>query len=1126
MVGVAAPAADASSVVSSSQNTPPFAVGRSTVIVLFTDQVGSTRLRSSVGEERAEEIRRRHDRLVTEAIEGNRGRVVKHLGDGMMATFAGASDATAAAVGIQQGLDRHNRSAPPGERLEVRVGLSAGDVAVEDGDCFGTPVIEAARLCAAARGGQILVSEIVRLLAGSIGGLHFTPVGAMDLKGLPAPLPACEVAWDPAPASLVPMPALLTDVASLFVGREHEVARLRRLWEEAAAGELRVALIAGEPGVGKTRLAAELAREAHEGGALVLVGRCDEDLGVPFQPFVEALRYFLDHSPGEDLRAQLGRHAGELVRLVPELADRVSGLPPPLRSDPETERYRLFDAVAAWLAAVSAVVPVLLVLDDLQWAAKPTLLLLRHIVRSADSKRVLALGTYRDTELGRGHPLLELLADLRRQASVERLVLPGLDEPAIVAFVEQTAGHALSEDGRGLARAIHQETDGNPFFVREVLHHLSETGAVERHDGRWVNRLPVDELGIPDGVRDVVGRRLSRLSDEANRTLRRAAVIGVEFDLPVLQASGDAGEESVLLAVEEAVSARLVLEVPGLVARYRFTHALVRDTLYGDLSAARRTTHHRRVADAIETVHAGSIDDHLPALAHHWARASTTSADARRAVDYAVRAGDRALAQLAHDEAVAYYRQALDLLGEGDGCGSDSRRLDLLIALGEAEQGAGHEEFRQTLLDAAALATARHDAGALARAALANTRGMYVSVSGVVDVERVAVLESALECLSPDDSPVRAELLATLALELTFSGARERRVALSDEALAMARRLGEPGTLVRVLARRHYAIGDPSTLVERLTAAAELLALTERLGDPVGIAWAWWLRARAGIEAGEVEETGQALDRAEAIATELGHPTLRWFAAMMRGTYLPMTGRLEDAERQVLEAARLGESTGQPDAALFLTVGLFAIRFGQGRLDEVVDRWESAVARYSEWPALRCALGMIYSELDRDDEAMTILDALASAGFTGIPFDAVWLPAIACAGLTAAHLGDQPSAGMLYDLLSPYATHMVCATSCCLGSVAHHLGMLATTTGRFSDAEGHFRAAEATHARLGARQWLAWTWLEWARMLLARRQPGDAERARELLAQARGSARDLGLRHIEGRALALAEGGE
>jgi class 3 adenylate cyclase/tetratricopeptide (TPR) repeat protein len=1121
MVGVAAPAADASSVVSSSQNTPPFAVGRSTVIVLFTDQVGSTRLRSSVGEERAEEIRRRHDRLVTEAIEGNRGRVVKHLGDGMMANFAGASDATAAAVGIQQGLDRHNRSAPRGERLEVRVGLSAGDVAVEDGDCFGTPVIEAARLCAAARGGQILVSEIVRLLAGSIGGLHFTPVGAMDLKGLPEPLPACEVAWDPAPASLVPMPALLTDVASLFVGRENEVARLRRLWEESAAGELRVALLTGEPGVGKTRLAAEIAREAHEAGALVLVGRCDEDLGVPFQPFVEALRYFLDHSPGEDLGAQLGRHAGELVRLVPELADRVSGLGPPLRSDPETERYRLFDAVAAWMAAVSAEVPVLLVLDDLQWAAKPTLLLLRHFVRSADVKRVLALGTYRDTELGRGHPLLELLADLRRQAGVERLVLPGLDEPAIVAFVEQTAGHALSEDGLGLARAIHQETDGNPFFVREVLHHLSETGAVERHDG-WVNRLPVDELGIPEGVRDVVGRRLSRLSEEANRTLRRAAVVGAEFDLPVLQAAGDAPDESVLLALEEAVSAHLVLEVPGPVPRYRFTHALVRDTLYDDLSAARRTTHHRRVAAAIEAIHGGRLDDQLPALAHHWARASTTSADRERAVDYAIRAGDRALVQLAHDEAVAYYRQALDLLGEGVRCGSDSRHLDVIIALGEAQQGAGQEGFRQTLLDAAALATARHDAGALARAALANTRGMYVSVSGVVDVERVAVLESALAVLSPDDSPVRAELLATLALELTFSGARERRVALSDEALAMARRLGDPGTLVRVLARRHYTLGDPSTLGQRLAAAAELLALTEGLGGPVSIAWAWWLRARAGIQAGEVDETRQALDRAEAIATDLGHPTLQWFAAMMRGTYLPMTGRLEEAERQVLEAARLGESTGQPDAALFLTVGLFAIRFGQGRLDEVVDRWESAVARYPDWPVLRCGLGMIYSELDRDDEARAILDALATAGFTDIPFDAVWLPGIASAGLTATHLGDEPRAAMLYDLLSPYPTQIVFATSGCLGSVAQHLGMLATTTGRFCDAEEHFRAAEATHARLGARQWLAWTWLEWARMLLARRQPGDLERAHELLAQALGSARELRLRNIERRALALA----
>jgi len=227
---------------------------------------------------------------------------------------------------------------------------------------------------------------------------------------------------------------------------------------------------------------------------------------VPYQPFVEALRHAVDHTPSEALPGHLGRYGGELARLVPEVADRVPELDPPLRSDPETERYRLFDAVAAWLSSMSADRPVLLLLDDLQWAAKPTLMLLRHLAR-AGGGRVLVLGLYRDTELNHDHPLVEIVVDLRRHSGVNRLALDGLDEAAVIALVEQAAGRALDEEGVALARAVHEETEGNPFFVREVLRHLAETGAVERKEGGWTTGLPIDqmELGIPEGVREVVG---------------------------------------------------------------------------------------------------------------------------------------------------------------------------------------------------------------------------------------------------------------------------------------------------------------------------------------------------------------------------------------------------------------------------------------------------------------------------------------------------------------------------------------------------------------------------------------------------------------------------------------------
>ncbi|HZI39620.1 MAG TPA: AAA family ATPase, partial [Acidimicrobiia bacterium] len=816
-------------------------MGRGVAVVLFTDLVGSTELRSRLGEDAADELRRRHDQLLSQAVAANNGRVVKGLGDGIMATFAGATDAMAAAVAIQQAVDRLNRSGKAPAPVSVRVGLAAGDVGFEGDDVHGTPVIEAARLCAVAGNDEILAADVVRILAGATGGHDYVSVGPLELKGLDHAVVAVRVRWEPAAVSTVPMPTLLTDVGPIFVGRDAEVDRLRQLWKQAVAGERQVALLAGEPGVGKTRLAAELAIGVHEEGGIVLAGRCDEDLGVPYQPFVEALRHFMDHTPAEDLPERLGRYGGELARLVPELED--FPLPPPMRSDPQTEQYRLFDALAAWLHAVSAEEPVLFLLDDLQWAAKPTLLLLRHVVRSADTMRVLFLGTYRDTEVGHDHPLREVLVDLRRQRDIERVSLLGLDSSAVVAFLEQAADRNLDDDDILLARAVYEETEGNPFFVREVLRHLVETGGLERREGRWTVPLPVEEVGIPESVRDVVGRRLARLSPEANQALRVAAVAGAEFELSIVQAASGLTDDVLLCAVEEATQARLTVETaaPG---RYRFAHALVRDTLYGELSAARRVVVHHRVAEGLETVHASDLGDYLPALAHHWARATAPVSDPTRAVDYATRAGDRARAQLAHDEAVSYYRQALELLGDRD----NPRRLELVIALGESQRDAGDTGHRETLLEAARLAQARDDHSALASAALANGRGFLMSKLGQVDSDKIGVLEAALASVADGDR-IRARLLGNLAMELMYSPDFERRASVSAEALRLARQADDPVTLAHVMIGRFQAVSAPHTVAERLALTAELVELAERIGDPALISRAWFVRYRVATEA-------------------------------------------------------------------------------------------------------------------------------------------------------------------------------------------------------------------------------------------------------------------------------------
>jgi class 3 adenylate cyclase len=1088
--------------------------------VLFTDLVGSTGLMTQLGDAAFDRLRTEHFAQLRRVVERRGGTEVKNTGDGILATFSSAVEAVAAAVDAQQATEQHGRGATV--PLSLRVGLALGEVAFQDGDVFGTPVVEAARLVASARPGQILVTSVVRMVAGSRCPAPFVDLGVMALKGLPDPVAVSEVAWEPqGVAGTLPLPTLLGGGGRVFVGRGGELDRLRQLWKEASAGERRVALLAGEAGIGKTRLAGELAATTHAAGATVLAGRCDEDLGVPYQPFVEALRHYVGHAADR----RLGRHPGELTRLVPELAELVPGLPEPLRSDPETERYRLFDGLASWLSDASATAPVLLVLDDLHWAAKPTLLLLRHVLRSPEPLRLLVVATYRDTDIGRGHPVADLLADLRREAGVERLSLAGLDAAGVFAFMEAQAQHELDEEGESLGRAIWIETEGNPFFVGEVLRHLAESGAIVRTGGQWTATEAIEALGIPESIRDVVGRRLSRLSTAANRTLAVAAVAGVEFEAPVVLAAGRLEEDELVAGVDEALAARLLSEVPGPVPRYRFAHAMVRATLYEELSAAHRTAMHRRVAEAIETLHAGRLDAQLPALAHHWARAAAPAAETDRAVSYAALAGDQAMAQLAHDEAAEYYRQALELVDAAPRPAAEGQRLELTIALGDALRRAGDPRYRETLLDAGRLAQALGDAPALARAALTNIRPGLFSALGAVDESRVAMLRAALDALGGADSRQRARLLAALSRELTFSRDTER-FRLAGEALAVARRVGEADTLAAVLQAHYYAIWAPNTLAERLARTAELQAVAADVQDPVTKALAEAIRYRVLMEAGVVDEADRCLDIFEAVATDLGQPFLRWSAAYLRCGRCLVAGQLSRAETAAVAAHDLGVATGQPDAAAFFAHQLFQIRLDQGRPGDAEGPLLEAAATSPAREYSASLVAHLYVEGGRLEEAGHHLDSLARGDFSTVPANHLWLTTMCSAALVTARLDDAPRAQVLADILRPYADQLAGIPIAYLGPVTHFLGLLAATTGQFEEADARFADASRTAERIGAPVWLARTRLERARTGLRRSSPGEAERSRSLLHQVVDTARQLGLAALQQEAQALLAGRE
>jgi predicted ATPase len=407
----------------------------------------------------------------------------------------------------------------------------------------------------------------------------------------------------------------------------------------------------------------ELCRSTHADGAAVLWGSCDEELGGAYQPFAEALGWLADATAQGQLAELLGPAGTELLPIVPQLQQLVPGLGTRLLDDAESERNRLFEAATRLLSNLSERQPVVRVLDDLHWARKPTLLLLRHLLKTTSPLRLLVLATYRDTDLDRTHPLAEMLADLRRQNGVERLALHGLDEHGVRLFLQRAAGHDLDEQGMRLVATVHPETEGNPFFIGEVLRHLSESGALVFRDSRWTSDRQLGEVGIPEGIREVIGRRLSHLDSAANEVLTRAAVIGREFDLRLLAELSEGTTDDVLDTLAAAERSGLVEAVTGRPGCYRFSHALVRSTLYDELPASRRLRLHQAIGTAIEG--RGDPERHLTELARHFTEAAALGSVAK-AADYCRRAGDQARADLAFEEAAVQYQRGLDVLDLAD----------------------------------------------------------------------------------------------------------------------------------------------------------------------------------------------------------------------------------------------------------------------------------------------------------------------------------------------------------------------------------------------------------------------------------------------------------------------------
>lgn len=898
--------------------------------------------------------------------------------------------------------------------------------------------------------------------------------------------------------------------ATSIVGRESELAALADLLGQMAAGRGALAMLAGEPGIGKSHTAQILARRA--AGVRVLWGRCNEEPGAPpYWPWLQIMRVWLEGHDDEALRAMLTA-AAPIADVLPEIRQRLGDQAPLLpTSDPLQQRFRLFDAIASFWKLAAAREPLLLIIDNLHWADASSLRLLEFLAPEIADNRVLLLATYRDIELNRQHPLSVTLGDLARYGHFHRFRLAGLTRRETEALIAQSGGKSFTP---AILDAIYEQTEGNPLFVAETTRLLIQEGVLGRRThARRADLCAVTGIRIPEGVKEVIGRRLNRLSPSANLVLERAALIGRTFDLQLLQRVVDEPvANGIQNTIEEALRSRIVepAERPGW---FQFSHALIRETLYDEIAIPARSGLHLRVAQAIESLYGDEADRYLPALAHHYTRA-LPGVDAARAADIARRAAERASGLLAHEEAARYYRLALQAAGMTSAC-DPALKCRLLNALGDSLTFAGEylqarEAFEQAML----LAREAKAIDEMTSAALGFERATWAP--GLPGQTAARLLREALAAQDSGDSTMKAQLLSSLARALIFSGEDAQAEIVHEQAVAMARRSGDTGTLVATLVSTLSTRWQPERSAQRLWDIEEALRLAESSNDVLrGLdAQAWQLFEL--MELGDLSTWRVRLKQFERRAADLRQPFESYVAATSHATFALMEGRFDAAAPLIEQALQIGRRMPGLDAPGVYGMQMFTLRSEQGRLRELaplVRAFVNATPKVGTW---RPGLALLYSEIGLLDEARNEFEELAADRFAIVRHDALRAASLAYLAQVCARLDDKDRAEVLYSMLLPYEGRnlLIGTTVGCLGAASSPLGLLATTRHEWRDAQRHFEDALAMNLRQGAQPAVARTRVRYASMLLARNADGDVDAARMLLQQARAATQRMDMRAL------------
>jgi predicted ATPase/class 3 adenylate cyclase len=895
------------------------ALPEGTVTVLSTDLVGSTLLNQRLGDEAATALEREIADLANVHIEKQRGVMINYAGDGIMVAFQSARRAVACAQEIQRGIARLNRSRRD-LGLKLRIGLHTGEVVNDEGGLHGETLIIAKRIESIAPGETVYASDTVRGVLGT-ARTELEDRGEFSLKGIDAPWRLWEVPWVTADTSGV----LEGRERTPFVGRTQERTRLLQAVERTRSGNGTLMLIGGEAGVGKSRLIEEVAAEARRLGLMVLTGRCVDQQGAPpYLPTIEHLEEAARQGSPETFRLALGENASEIAKLMPELRLRYSDIPEPVTLPPEQERRYLLHGIAEFVERNARGTPLMLVFEDLHWADESTLLLVRLLAQRVAQVPVLAVGTYRDTDLKPGRPLAAVLPDLLRQRLAEEILLGRLTQEGVASLLEGRAG---SKPPTQLVALVYAETEGNPFFVEEVFLHLHEAGKLLDEAGHWRAGVQIADTDVPRSVGLVIGQRLERVSDDCRRILTIAALAGKVFRFDLLAAFQGVDENDLLDGLEEAACATLIEDVSvEREARYAFVHEQIRQTLLSLLSTARRQRLHLRMADALEALHGRDAEAHAPDIAYHLYQAGA-AAPGERTAGWLVRSAERSLDALAFEDALRDLEAARTVLPESDAEGAvrvlrlRARALRGLVRLDEA---------LATFAEALQLAPSGVERDAVLQARAQLKLDLFRAREGLEDIEP---LLAAAQQSGDGAHELQLLLMRSRGLyirSLDEQGYAEKTRASYEQTYALAKEIGDKRAMCQALIPTSWftdywqdyhsqavanieearllaaELGDEELEIEAASARikllhlgeahAEALLLRQRLEarrDPVRLKehmfwlmWHYWFR-------GDFEQCVITCDEGIALAEQLGSPPVQY--ASIKGLALIDLGRFDEA---------------------------------------------------------------------------------------------------------------------------------------------------------------------------------------------------------------------------------------